>query len=96
MSSRRTFSPWLVTVLCSLASLGAPALTRAQDWPQWRGPNRDGISTEKNLLKEWPAGGAPKVVWQVDNVGVGYSSVVVKDGRVVTQGDLNGVEHVIA
>jgi outer membrane protein assembly factor BamB/Ca2+-binding EF-hand superfamily protein len=86
----------LVAVLCSLASLGVPALTRAQDWPQWRGPNRDGISLEKNLLKEWPTGGAPKIVWQVDNVGVGYSSVVVQDGRLVTQGDLNGVEHVIA
>ncbi len=96
MSSRQAFGLWLVAVLCFLASLGAPAVTSAQDWPQWRGPNRDGISTEKNLLKQWPVGSAPKVVWQVDNVGAGYSSVAVKDGRVVTQGDLNGVEHVIA
>jgi outer membrane protein assembly factor BamB len=65
------------------------------DWPQWRGPNRDGISLEKGLLKEWPQGG-PKVLWQVDAVGAGYSSMAVKDGRVFTQGDLNGVEHVIA
>ena len=96
MSSRQALGLWLIAVLCLLANLGVPAPTSAEDWPQWRGPNRDGISTEKNLLKEWPADGAPKVVWQVDSVGVGYSSVVVKDGRVITQGDLNGVEHVIA
>jgi outer membrane protein assembly factor BamB len=65
------------------------------DWPQWRGPKRDGISTEKGLLKEWPQGG-PQVLWQVDTVGVGYSSLAIKDGRIFTQGDLNGVEHVIA
>ncbi|MCE9527940.1 MAG: PQQ-binding-like beta-propeller repeat protein [Planctomycetales bacterium] len=65
------------------------------DWPQWRGPNRDGISTDKGLLKEWPKEG-PRVLWQVDSVGVGYSSLAVKDGRIFTQGDLNGVEHIIA
>ena len=40
------------------------ALLFAADWPQWRGPNRDGISKEKGLLKEWPEGG-PKLIWQV-------------------------------
>lgn len=65
------------------------------DWPQWRGPNRDGISQETGLLREWPTDG-PKVVWQVDSVGVGYSSIIIKDGRIYTQGDLDGVEHVIA
>ena len=64
------------------------------DWPQWRGPNRDGISLEQGLLKEWPKEGPP-VLWQVDTVGVGYSSLAVKDGRIFTQGDLDGVEHII-
>ena len=64
------------------------------DWPQWRGPNRDGISNDKGLLKEWPTDG-PEVLWQVDTAGVGYSSIVVKDGRIFTQGDLEGVEHII-
>jgi len=65
------------------------------DWPQWRGPNRDGISSDKGLLKEWPKEG-PAKLWQVDSVGVGYSSIAVKDGRIFTQGDLNGIEHIIA
>lgn len=66
----------------------------ADDWPQWRGPNRDGRSTETGLLSEWPEGG-PEVVWHVESAGVGYSSLAVKDGRVMTQGDLDGVEHII-
>ena len=65
------------------------------EWPQWRGPNRDGVSEEKGLLREWPKEGPP-VVWQIDSVGVGYSSLAIKGDRIFTQGDLNGVEHVIA
>lgn len=65
-----------------------------KDWPQWRGPNRDGINREMGLLKEWPEDG-PKVVWQVNSVGAGYSTISVKDGRIFTQGDLDGIEHVI-
>ena len=67
----------------------------AGDWPQWRGPLRDGVSTDKQLLHVWPEGG-PRVAWRTDLAGVGYSSLVVKNGRVITQGDLNGIEHVIA
>jgi len=66
----------------------------AADWPQWRGPNADGISQETGLLKEWPEDG-PRVLWQVDSVGVGYSSIAVKDGRIYTLGDLDGVEHIL-
>ena len=65
------------------------------EWPQWRGPNRDGHGLDKRLVKEWPKDGAPPVVWEVDKVGVGYSSLAIKDGRIITQGDLDGVEHVI-
>ncbi|HVE41617.1 MAG TPA: PQQ-binding-like beta-propeller repeat protein [Planctomycetota bacterium] len=71
-----------------------PGSLAAQEWPQWRGPNRDGVSSETGLLKEWP-GGAPKLLWQIDRVGVGYSSLSVRGGRLYTQGDLQGVEHVI-
>jgi outer membrane protein assembly factor BamB len=49
------------------------------DWPQWRGPNRDGISKETGLLKSWPANG-PKVLWRVPT-GQGYSGIVIAKGR---------------
>jgi len=49
------------------------------DWPQWRGPNRDGISKETGLLKNWPASG-PKVLWRVPT-GQGYAGIVIAKGR---------------
>ena len=58
----------------------------AGDWPTWRGPKRDGISTETGLLKQWPAGGPP-LAWKVKGCGAGFSSVSVADGRVITMGD---------
>lgn len=65
---------WCVVVGSSIGSLCA------EDWPQWRGPNRDGISRETGLLKEWPEGG-PKLIWQVKELGAGYSTPVVKGDR---------------
>jgi outer membrane protein assembly factor BamB len=48
----------------------------ADDWPQWRGPNRDNVSKETGLLKEWPKGG-PKLLWTYKNGGVGYSGPAI-------------------
>ncbi|MCA9069068.1 MAG: PQQ-binding-like beta-propeller repeat protein [Planctomycetaceae bacterium] len=59
---------------------------RKSDWPSWRGPNRDGISTETGLLDSWPKDG-PKLLWRVDKVlGNGYSSVAIADGKIFTIG----------
>ena len=65
------------------------------DWPQWRGPNRDGISPEKGLLKSWPAGGPP-VAWQATGAGEGYSSFAAAHGRLYTLGARGDAEYVIA
>lgn len=51
------------------------------DWPQWRGPERNGISKETGLLKEWPEGG-PKLVWHLKEIGDGYSTPAVVGDRV--------------
>ena len=56
------------TIIVGLLALLSSNLSAA-DWPQWRGPNRDGISKETGLLKAWPAEG-PKLVWQVKDLGV--------------------------
>lgn len=53
---------------------------RADDWPQWRGPNRDGVCHETGLLQTFPTNGLP-VSWRVP-VGRGWSSPVVAQGRV--------------
>ena len=60
------------------ACLAAPAL--AADWPQFRGPNRDGVSAETGLLRAWPEGG-PKVLWTTP-VGQGYAAAAIFDGKV--------------
>jgi outer membrane protein assembly factor BamB len=53
------------------------------DWPQFRGPRRDGISEEKNLLQAWPPDG-PKLVWSATNIGRGFSAPIVVKTRVFT------------
>lgn len=70
------------------ATKGAGSATggaAAGDWPQWRGPNRDGISTETGLMKEWPADG-PKQAWVYKDAGMGYASFVVVGGKLFTIG----------
>ena len=46
------------------------AASRAADWPQWRGPNRDGKSTDTGLLAAWPKGG-PTLLWNSKDVNKG-------------------------
>ena len=58
----------------------------AADWPQWRGPQRNGHSAETGLLREWPQGG-PKLLWQVNNVGSGFSTPSVAGGRIYLLGN---------
>ena len=58
------------------------------DWPQWRGPRRDGISDEKGLLAGWPEGG-PELLWKVDGLGRGWSSPIVVGRRLYITGDVD-------
>ncbi|MHC4573160.1 MAG: PQQ-binding-like beta-propeller repeat protein [Planctomycetota bacterium] len=59
----------------------------ADDWPQFRGVHRDGRSAETGLLKKWPEGG-PELLWVVEGLGTGFSSVAVARGYVYTTGML--------
>ena len=68
----------MLAAVCGLVAF-AMALW-ANDWPQWRGPQRNGISQETGLLKRWPEGG-PKLLWQVKDIGDGYSTPAVVGGR---------------
>ena len=58
----------------------------ANDWPQWRGPNRDAVCSETGLLKEWPAEG-PKLLWEISGLGPGFSTVSIVGGTLYTMGD---------
>lgn len=67
-----------------LGVLVAVVAAQASDWPQWRGPDRDGICKEKGLLTDWTL--PPKQVWLASLAGEGYASPVVADGVVYVTG----------
>lgn len=67
--------PLLTATLCA-----APA-----DWPQWRGLNRDGVSPETGLLKEWPQDGPP-LAWKMSGIGKGMGSVSIHGERLFVLG----------
>jgi outer membrane protein assembly factor BamB len=68
------------TIVGCVILIGAGSVA-AQDWPQWRGPNRDGKSANTGLLKEWPNDGPP-LAWKIDKLGGGYSAPSIAAGRV--------------
>jgi len=81
-----------------LGSILAPAPAPAADaaeWPAWRGPKRDGVSTETGLLKKWPKEG-PRLIWAATGAGGGYSTVSLAGGKFFTQGDRADGAYTIA
>lgn len=88
-SAQPLWMAWLATGLSFWLGAGPVA---ADDWPRWRGPNINGISTETGWQTRWPAAG-PKRLWEAP-VGVGYSSFSVSQGRVYTMGNLENTDVV--
>ncbi len=85
---------WMDGVLALLLSAVAGPFLRAENagntaWPQFRGPERNGISRETGLLQDWPAAG-PAQVWKVSGIGRGFSSACIGGGRLFITGDLDG------
>lgn len=86
----------MMSAVVMLLCLSVEAVSqKAGDWPQWRGPNRDGISQETGLLKQWPAEGPP-LAWKTTGAGRGYSSLAVTGGRIFTMGLRGDREFVVA
>ena len=99
MSVRRTaasvtgmISPRFLAILPLLAVTAFAATT---DWPQWRGLNRDGVSAESGLLKEWPAEG-PKLAWETKGIGKGMGSVAIHGGKIFVLGQRKGGQFIVA
>ena len=77
-----------------LSIVATSSVAKADDWAQWRGPDRTGLSKETGLAQQWPAKG-PETVWRVDHVGQGYSAVAVRGDRLFTQGNIDGQGFVL-
>jgi outer membrane protein assembly factor BamB len=82
-------------ILLAACLLALPLAIWGADWPQWRGPDRTGLSKETGLLKEWPKEGPP-LVWTFDNAGTGFAGPAIVGGRLYTMGARGDVEYVIA
>jgi outer membrane protein assembly factor BamB len=82
----------LLLAVCLLA-LAVPVL--ADDWPQFRGPNRDNVSKEKGLLEQWPKKG-PSLLWTYREAGIGFSGPAIVGNRLYTMGARKDTEYLIA
>ncbi len=77
--------------LALASTLTFGSVSRADDWPQWRGPSRDGVSTEKQLLGEWPKDG-PRMRWHISDAGAGYATPSVVGDFIYLLGN-EGIEN---
>lgn len=106
----KTSTPWralligCVSCLLALPSFGANseinqtatlAASPEPDWPQWRGPRRDGICDERGLLGAWPEGG-PRLLWNTIGLGKGYSAPIIIKDRIYLAGDFENELRVFA
>ncbi len=82
-------------MLVAVLTLSAGTAAFAVDWPQFRGPKRDDVSTEKGLMQTWPDDGPP-LVWTAKGLGGGYSSLSVAGDRVYTLGNQGNATKVVA
>ena len=84
MRRNTPFFSWPGVLSAAMLSWAWPAQgdDAKAEWPQWRGPNRDGVSLEKGLHKTWPEGG-PAILWRIP-AGEGYSGISVAGGHVYT------------
>ena len=92
MNPRRCVLLWAIAIVSS--TVAARESTNA-DWPQWRGPRRDGVSPETGLLKRWPEQG-PVRVWTVTGLGAGYGQAAMLGNRIFVQGLIGGDSSVTA
>ncbi len=77
----------IVIVMANVSPAAAP------DWAQFHGPNRDAKCIETGLMQKWPEGG-PELLWKLEGLGKGYSTVAIAGGKIFTMGDreLGGAE----
>jgi len=87
----------LTLIACALLAGAVVAADKPgpNDWPQWRGQNRDGKSPETGLLKSWPKEG-PALKWTAKDLGTGFSSPSIAAGKIFAMGNREGKDGVFA
>src|SRR5947209_8604771 len=82
-------------LVITVGLLLAPVFAYGDDWPQWRGPDRNAVSKETGLLKAWPKSG-PTLAWTYKDAGTGFTSPAVVGGVVYSMGARGDTEQVFA
>ncbi len=85
---------WLLVLVLTSSTAFGESLP-SFDWPQWQGPDRNGVSRERGLLAEWTEDGPP-LAWRVNGLGGGYSAPTIAEGRVFGLSNLGDDEVVWA
>ncbi len=84
---------WAVLfMVIALAACSSQEDQNIQDQSEWRGPNRDGIYPDKDLLEEWPEEG-PALRWKFSELGLGFSSPVFVDDKLFINGTIDSVSY---
>lgn len=84
---------WSTSAQLACLLLAATAL-RAGDWPQWRGPDRNGIAADESIRTDWKSN-PPQLLWTKSGMGEGYASLAIVGGRLYTTGNRDGAQSVI-
>jgi outer membrane protein assembly factor BamB len=88
------YTAGLVLSLFSIVRAAEPD-SSADVWPQWRGPHRDGVSTEKGLLQTWSSKG-PSLAWKIEGLGSGFASIAIAQGKIFTMGNRGNTNYLMA
>jgi len=94
MKSRRAIKHYVLVLAFGLGlCVGGTdyyGTAEAADWPNWRGPNHNGVSEETGWVATWPATG-PKILWKA-SLGTGFATMAVSNGRVYAMGNINDMD----
>jgi outer membrane protein assembly factor BamB len=77
----KRYASCLALVLSSATAFAVAGSLESFDWPQWQGPDRNAVSKERGLLKEWTKDGPP-LAWKIKGLGGGYSGPSIAAGRI--------------
>ncbi len=91
----RTGSSFLLLAMVALLSGILVDSSVGQDWPQWRGADRQNQSAETGLFEKWGRSG-PVLDWTAEGLGSGYATVSVADGKIFTSGNTDSAQQVTA
>jgi outer membrane protein assembly factor BamB len=85
----------MINTVLILLALCANLAAKDLDTSQWRGPGRNGVYNEKQLLKKWPENG-PEMLWSYEGLGNGYGTVAVTKKRIFVVGEIDSLGHLFS